>query len=33
MKAKALASCDISDEITVKRRRKQPDLLAFLQRL
>ena len=33
MKAKALASCDISDEITAKRRRKQPDLLAFLQRL
>src|SRR5947199_1383390 len=33
MKAKALASCDISDEVTLKRRRKQPDLLAFLQTL
>jgi integrase/recombinase XerD len=33
MKAKALASCDISDEIIATRRRKQPDLLAFLQRI
>jgi site-specific recombinase XerC len=33
MKAKALASCDISDEVTVKRRRKQPDLIGFLHRL
>jgi integrase/recombinase XerD len=33
MKAKALASCDISDEVTVIRRRKQPDVMAFLQRI
>jgi site-specific recombinase XerD len=33
MKAKALASCDISDEVTHKRRRKQPDLIAFLRAL
>jgi integrase len=33
MKAKALASCDISDEVTVIRRRKQPDLIGFLHRL
>jgi len=33
MKAKALASCDISDEVTLKRRRKQADLMAFLQKL
>jgi integrase/recombinase XerD len=33
MKAKALASCDISEDVTQKRRRKQPDLLAFLRTL
>jgi integrase/recombinase XerD len=33
MKAKALACCDISDEVVVKRRPKLPDLMAFLQRL
>jgi len=33
MKAKALASCDISDEVIVKHRRKQPDLIGFLHRL
>lgn len=33
MKAKALASCDISDEVTQKRRRKQADLMTFLQGL
>jgi len=33
MKAKALASCDISDEVTQKRKRKQADLMTFLQRL
>jgi site-specific recombinase XerD len=33
MKAKALASCDISDEVTLKRTRKPADLMAFLQKL
>ncbi len=33
MKAKALASCDISDKVTQKRRRKQADLMTFLQGL
>jgi site-specific recombinase XerD len=33
MKAKALASCDISDGVTQKRRRKQADLMTFLQGL
>jgi site-specific recombinase XerD len=33
MKAKALASCDISDEVTQKRRRKRADLMTFLQGL
>jgi site-specific recombinase XerD len=33
MKAKALASCDISNAVVVKRQRKQPDLMAFMQQL
>jgi integrase/recombinase XerD len=33
MKSKALASCDISNEITLKRWRKQPSLMAFLRAL
>jgi hypothetical protein len=33
MKAKALASCDISEEITAKHWRKQPNLMAFLKAL
>jgi site-specific recombinase XerD len=33
MKAKALASCDIFNEITVKRWHKQPSLMGFLKAL
>jgi len=33
MKAKALAHCDVPEEITVKRWRKEPSLMAFLKAL